>query len=147
MAPRPSWDKYFLNMCDLVATRATCDRKHVGSVIVQGPHIVSVGYNGSLAGLDHCIDVGCDIEDNHCVRVVHSEQNAICAAAKRGIALEGATIYCSLQPCWNCFKSIVSAGIKEIVYKDSYGSSDRVLLTAQKLKQINGFTMRQYIEL
>ena len=64
---RPTWDEYFTKLCDLIATRATCPRKSVGAIIVKDNHVISVGYNGSLPGLPHCLDVGCDMEDGHCV--------------------------------------------------------------------------------
>ena len=120
MTTRPSWDEYFMRQCDLAATRATCDRKHVGAVIVLDNRILATGYNGSLPGLAHCDDVGHMMEDGHCVRTVHAEVNAVSQAAKAGVRLDGATLYCNTFPCWNCFKVVVSAGIIGIVYDDEY---------------------------
>ena len=114
---RPSWEEYFLRIAQIVATRATCDRKHVGYVIVKGTQILSTGYNGSIVGEPHCDDVGHLIEGGHCLRTVHSEINAIAQAAKKGISVEGATMYGTWGvPCWNCFKTIANAGIKRIVF-------------------------------
>lgn len=130
---RKSWDQYFMDLCDLVATRSTCDRKAVGAVIVKDKRIISTGYNGSVSGQPHCCDAGHLLVDNHCVRVVHAEQNAIFMASKFGISLNGTTMYCNMFPCWNCFKAIVSAGIVELVVRDQYKSNetDLVLQTAK----------------
>jgi dCMP deaminase len=137
---RPSWDEYFSHLCELVSSRATCPRKNVGAVIVKENHVLSIGYNGSLPGLPHCLNIGCDMEDGHCVAVVHAEANAICDAAARGTALQGATLYSNLYPCWSCFKLIVSAGITEIAYKEIYGDPTRVEKAWRQLKHIH---MRQ----
>lgn len=117
---RVPWDEYFMRQCDLIATRATCNRKHVGAVIVLDNRILATGYNGSLPGLPHCDDIGHMMEDGHCVRTVHAEVNAVAQAAKAGVRLDGAVLYCNTFPCWNCFKVIVSAGIIGIVYDDEY---------------------------
>ena len=119
-SPRKSWDQYFMDIAAQVATRATCDRKHVGAVIVRDRTILSTGYNGSLPGQGHCEDEGCLMENGHCVRTNHAEANAICQAAKNGVELEGAEIYVTASPCWPCFKLIVSSGIKRIVFGEMY---------------------------
>lgn len=120
MSHRASWDEYFMRIALQVATRATCDRKHVGAVIVRDRFILSTGYNGSIPGLPHCDDVGHLMEDGHCVRTVHAESNAICQAARNGVRIEGATIYVTASPCFNCFKLCASAGIATIVYGEFY---------------------------
>jgi len=142
---RPSWDEYFIQQCDLIASRATCDRKRVGAIIVKDKRTISSGYNGSLPGLPHCDDIGHDMEDSHCVATVHGEVNAIADAARRGVSVEGATLYCNTMPCWNCFKTIVSAGITEIVFRDEYRADrkDKVIETATL---IPGFVMRCLFE-
>ncbi len=117
---RASWDKYFMEVARTVSSRATCDRKHVGAVIVQDRTILSTGYNGSLSGQPHCDEVGHMMEDNHCVRVVHAEANAVCQAAKVGVGISGATVYTTASPCWPCFKLIANAGLKRIVYSEFY---------------------------
>ena len=106
---RINWDNYFMEIATLVATRATCDRKHVGSVITRDNIILSTGYNGSIRGLVHCDDVGHLIENNHCIRTVHSEANAIAQAARLGIAIDKATIYTTASPCWSCFKLLTNS--------------------------------------
>jgi dCMP deaminase len=117
---RASWDRYFMNIAREVATRSTCDRKHVGSVIVRDKTILSTGYNGSVRGLPHCDDDGHMMEDGHCVRTIHAETNAIIQAAKNGTAIDGATIYVTASPCWPCFKTIANAGIRKIVFGEFY---------------------------
>ncbi len=117
---RPSWDEYFLRIADEVATRATCDRKHVGAVFVRDRIILATGYNGSVRGTPHCDDVGHMLEDGHCVRTVHAEQNAIAQAARNGARLDGATCYTTASPCFMCFKLIVNAGIRRVVFAELY---------------------------
>ncbi|GJM43642.1 MAG: dCMP deaminase [Gemmatimonadota bacterium] len=119
-APRVSWDVYFMNIARQVATRATCERKHVGAVIVRDKTILSTGYNGSIRGLPHCDEVGHMLEDEHCVRTVHAEANAICQAARNGIRIEGADIYTTASPCWNCFRLIANSGLHRIYYGEFY---------------------------
>lgn len=103
-----------------VASRATCDRKHVGAVVVRDRSILATGYNGSIRGLPHCDDAGHMMEDHHCVRTLHAEANAIIQAARNGARIEGATIYVTASPCWGCFKMIANAGIVRIVYGEFY---------------------------
>src|SRR5579885_1345821 len=90
---RVDWHRYFMNIASEVATRSTCDRKHVGAVIVRDKTILSTGYNGSVRGLPHCDDVGHMMEDGHCVATIHAEANAVIQAARNGVRLEGAEIY------------------------------------------------------
>ena len=120
MSDRATWDEYFMAIALQVATRATCDRKHVGAVIVRDRTILSTGYNGSIRGLDHCSDAGHMMEDGHCVRTVHAEANAIVQAARNGVGIEGAAIYVTASPCWNCFKLIANSGIDRICFGEFY---------------------------
>lgn len=117
---RASWDEYFMQIAHTVATRATCDRKHVGAVIVRNRTILATGYNGSLQGLEHCDDAGHMMENGHCVRTIHAEANAIIQAARNGVAIDGGSVYVSASPCWNCFKMIANAGLKRIVFGEFY---------------------------
>ena len=105
---RPPWDQYFLELSDIVASRATCDRGKSGCVIVKEKRVLATGYVGSPSGLPHCDEVGhllreVTYEDGvtkqHCVRTIHAEQNALAQAAKHGIAVNGATLYCKMEPC------------------------------------------------
>ncbi|NLD99655.1 MAG: dCMP deaminase family protein [Fibrobacter sp.] len=127
---RVSWDQYFMQIAVQAATRSTCDRKHVGAVIVKDKTILSTGYNGSIRGMPHCDDVGHMMENGHCVATVHAEANAIIQAAKNGAAIDGATIYVTASPCWNCFKLIANSGIKKIVYLEFY--RDEKILTVSE---------------
>lgn len=111
---RTSWDKYFMQIALDVATRSTCDRKFVGAVIVRDKMILSTGYNGSIRGLPHCDEVGHEMDNGHCVRTVHAEANAIVQAARNGAGIEGADIYVTASPRYNCFKLIANSGIKRI---------------------------------
>jgi dCMP deaminase len=119
-AKRIPWDEYFMMIATQVATRSTCDRKHIGAVIVREKTILSTGYNGSVRGMPHCDDVGHLMENDHCVATVHAEANAIIQAAKNGVAVNEADIYITASPCWNCFKLIANSGIKRIFYQEFY---------------------------
>ena len=130
---RKSWDDYFMDIATQVATRATCDRKHVGAVIVRDRTILSTGYNGSIRGMEHCDDVGHMMEDGHCVRTIHAEQNAIVQAAKNGVAIDGASIYITCSPCWICFKLIANCGIKRIVFAEEYREDPRRIEVCERL--------------
>jgi dCMP deaminase len=129
---RQNWNSYFMSIAEQVATRATCSRRQVGCVIVFNKNILATGYNGSLPGDDHCFDVGCLIKNNHCIRTIHAETNAINQAAKNGIALQGSILYCTSKPCWNCLKNTISAGIKTIYYKDDYHTDNKAYDKAEK---------------
>lgn len=115
-----------------VSTRSTCDRKHVGAVIVRDRNILSTGYNGSVSGLDHCDDVGHMMEGGHCIATIHAEANAIIQAAKNGVNINGGAIYTTASPCWNCFKLIVNAGLKKIYFGEFY-REERVFEVARRL--------------
>lgn len=129
---RASWDEYFMNIAQVIATRATCDRKHVGAVIVRDRTILSTGYNGSIRGTDHCDDAGHMMEDGHCVRTIHAEINAVIQAAKNGTSIDGAAIYVTASPCWNCFKAIANAGIRRVVFGEFY-RDERIFVVAKTL--------------
>ena len=116
-----------------VATRATCDRKHVGAVVVRDRTILSTGYNGSIRGMPHCDEVGHLMENGHCVATVHAEANAILQAAKNGVAIDGSTIYTTASPCWSCFKLIANSGCRRIVYGEFY-RDPRIFEIAAQLK-------------
>ncbi len=117
---RPSWDNYFMNIANEVAKRSTCERAQVGAVIVKEKRILTTGYNGSPRGLPHCSEVGCLMDNEHCVRTLHAEQNAIIQAALHGVITERATIYVTHQPCFLCAKMIINAGLIRIVYDNEY---------------------------
>lgn len=126
---RPSWDQYFMEIAHTVSKRATCDRGRSGCVIVRNRQILVTGYVGSPIGLPHCDEVGHQMKQtvhedghitNHCVRTVHAEQNAICQAAKLGIALQDSTLYCRMTPCRVCAMLIINCGITRVVCEKKY---------------------------
>ena len=132
---RPDWDEYFLKIMEAVALRATCDRGRSGSVITTADHhILTTGYVGAPPKMEDCDEVGHLMwkvidnngrESEHCVRTLHAEMNAILQAAKEGIPLEGATLYCNMEPCYNCGMAIVRVGIKRVVCNMRYQKSER----------------------
>jgi dCMP deaminase len=139
---RPSWDEYFMEVMEAISKRATCDRGRSGCVIAKDNQLLVTGYVGSPIGLSHCDEIGHQMkkvihEDDsitqHCVRTVHAEQNAICQAAKNGVALEGATLYCRMTPCRVCAMLIINCGIKRVVCERKYhagGESEEMLKIA-----------------
>jgi dCMP deaminase len=136
---RASWDEYFMRIAIQAAARSTCERKFVGAVIVRDKTILSTGYNGSIRGMPHCDEVGHLMENSHCVATVHAEANAIIQAAKNGTSINGADIYITASPCWNCFKLIANSGIRRIFYLEFY-RDERILEVAPQagieLKQV-----------
>lgn len=116
---RPTWHQYFMDIAQVVRSRATCPRRMVGAVIVdERKRIVSTGYNGSPHGRLHCLDVGCMIIDNHCRRTIHADCNAIVFAK---CDLSGCTMYIyGGSPCWSCAQMIITAGIKEVICSEMY---------------------------
>ncbi len=126
LATRPSWDTYFMATALLMATRSSCERLHVGCVVVSGGthknRIVAAGYNGFLPGAPHTSR----LRDGHEQATVHAEQNAISDAARRGVSLEGATAYITHFPCINCAKILAAAGIRAIKYHHDYRNDEMV---------------------
>lgn len=125
---RPSWDQYFMDITRLVATRSTCMRRQVGAVLVKDRNILATGYNGVPSGISHCEAVGClrerlkvpSGERHELCRGLHAEQNAIIQAALHGISIEGATLYCTHQPCVLCAKMMINVRVTKVVYQQSY---------------------------
>lgn len=126
---RPTWDEYFMEIAKTVAKRATCDRGRSGCVIARDKQILVTGYVGAPKGLPHCDEIGHQIktvrhedgtESQHCLRTAHAEQNAICQAAKLGIAINSGTLYAKMTPCSACGKMIINAGIKRVVCEKKY---------------------------
>ena len=137
---RKSWDTYFMEITEMVASRSTCDRAFVGCVLVNRDHrIVSTGYNGSVAGNPHCDEIGHTMRDGHCIATIHAEMNALLYCAKEGISTKGTICYVTHFPCLNCTKALIQAGIDEIVYRHAY----RVDEYAVHLLTKNGTPMRQ----
>ncbi|WP_440952884.1 deoxycytidylate deaminase [Methanococcoides sp. FTZ1] len=132
MTDRPSIDEYFLEIASVVAKRSTCLRNKVGAVIVRDKRILSTGYNGAPSNIEHCLDIGCIRQQNNIAsgtmhekcRAVHAEQNAIIQAALHGVGIEGATVYCTHQPCILCAKMIINSNIKRVVFSTKYPDTD-----------------------
>lgn len=125
---RPSWEEYFMEIALLVARRSTCLRRQVGALLVKHKNILATGYNGTPSGIRHCNETGCLRETqqipsgqrHELCRGLHAEQNAIIQAAKHGVNISGATLYCSNSPCVICSKMIINAGIEKVLYLEGY---------------------------
>ena len=118
---RKTWDEYFMGIATMVAERSTCNRLNVGAVLVKDNDIIATGYNGSISGHDHCLDVGHLMHEDGCKRTIHAEMNAILSCAKRGESVENAKLYVTHYPCPECMKHINQVGIKTVIYKYPYG--------------------------
>src|SRR2546421_11797491 len=121
-----------MQIAKVVSSRATCDRKHVGALLVRDRISLPTGYNGSIRGMPHCDEAGHMLENGHCVATIHAEANSILQAARNGVRIEGADIYTTASPCWPCFKLIANSGLKRVVYGEFY-RDDRIFSAAQKL--------------
>ncbi|MDQ7032864.1 MAG: cytidine/deoxycytidylate deaminase family protein [Desulfonauticus sp.] len=125
---RISWDRYYLEIAQLVAKRSTCLRRKVGAIAVKDKRILATGYNGAPSGLAHCLDIGClreklkipSGEKHELCRGLHAEQNVIIQAALHGVSLKGASLYCTTQPCLICTKMLINCEIKEIYFLEGY---------------------------
>lgn len=140
-ASRPPWDQYFMEIATAVSRRSTCLRRQVGAILVRDKRLLTTGYNGAPAGVPHCVEVGCLREilgipsgqRHEICRGLHAEQNALVQAALHGVSVEGATLYCTNEPCLICTKMLINAGIKRIVYKDPYPDE-----LAREMRQLVG---------
>lgn len=139
MKKRIDWDQYFMVQAALLASRSTCTRLSVGAVLVRDKRIIGSGYNGAVAGDEHCIDVGCYLRDGHCVRTIHAEMNALLQCAKFGTSTDGAMVYVTDFPCLQCTKSLLQAGITQINYLRNYHNDDY----AMKLIELKGVILHQ----
>lgn len=131
---RPSWDEYFIGMADYVGSRGTCDRGRSGAVLVKDKRILATGYVGSPVGVAHCDEIGHEMHtltgadgviSRHCLRTAHAELNTIANAARFGVSIDGATLYCKMVPCYTCAKTIINAGIKRVVASKDYHATKR----------------------
>lgn len=131
MVNMSKWDKRFMELTETVAGWSSCyqENRHVGAIIVKDKHVLTTGYNGAPAGIQSCtergeclrrkLDIPSGTRQEICY-AVHAEQNAIVQAARLGVNVNGATLYCTHQPCVICAKIIINAGIKRVVYKHGY---------------------------
>lgn len=117
---QPSIDEYFMMMAVIVSLRSTCCRALVGAVLTKDGRVLGTGYNGAPSKLEHCTDVGCLIVNNHCIRTVHAEVNAVINCARHGVSTEGSVLYCTHFPCFDCMKMLINAGVMGIVYLNDY---------------------------
>lgn len=129
---RITWDQFFMAQSHLLALRSTCTRLAVGATIVREKRIIAGGYNGSISGDEHCIEQGCYVVDNHCVRTVHAETNALLQCAKYGTPANGADLYVTHFPCLPCTKTIIQAGLKNVYYAKDYKNNPYALELFQK---------------
>ena len=144
---RPSWDEYFMDITRRVATRSTCLRRAVGAILVHDKRIIASGYNGGPTGLAHCLEIGCLREklgipsgqQHELCRGIHAEQNAIIQAARYGVPIDGSVLYCTTQPCTQCTKMLINAGITEIVYAEGYPDD-----LARELLDESGIVVRRF---
>lgn len=121
---RITWDQFFMAQSHLLALRSTCTRLAVGAVVVRDNRVIAGGYNGSISGDEHCIDEGCYVVDNHCVRTIHAEMNALLQCAKYGTPTNEATVYVTHFPCLPYTKSLIQAGIRRIFYANDYKNNE-----------------------
>lgn len=121
---RPDWDHYFMAMAEVASARSTCPRAKVGAVLVRDHQILVSGYNGAIHNADHCLDAGCYIKNDHCMRAVHAEMNAIVNCAKQGDSIDRATLYVTHFPCIRCMPLVLQAGIKRICYIYNYNNDE-----------------------
>lgn len=114
---RLSWDEYFLEIATTVSKRASCPRRSHGCVIVNASKtIIACGYNGAPPGCNTCAEEGCLILNNHCKRAEHAERNALYRAAREGHAIKDCTAYITGEPCIDCLRALLAAGISRIVF-------------------------------
>lgn len=117
---KPSWNEYFMMLAMLASKRSSCERQHVGCVIVKNNRVISTGYNGHIKGTPHTSK----IIDGHEQMTIHAEANAIADSASRGVNIEGSTAYITHYPCINCAKLLIASDVKKIIYKKLYKPND-----------------------
>ena len=144
---KPSWDEYFMDLAEVVKSRADCTRRRVGAVVVKDFRIITTGYNGTPHGIKNCSEGGCsrcsrrdkgeitsyEYEES-CV-CIHAEQNAIIQAAYLSVSTRGATLYSTTNPCSSCAKMLINAGIVRVVCKMEHHDKEGIeLLKKAKVK-------------
>jgi dCMP deaminase len=125
---RPGWEEYFMEIARVVSTRSSCLRRQVGAVVVKNRQILATGYNGVPRGFRHCDERGClrqqlgipSGERHELCWGLHAEQNAIVQAAYHGVAISGAQIFCTHQPCVVCAKMLVNADVVAVYFAGAY---------------------------
>jgi dCMP deaminase len=117
---RPTMGEVLMNVATAFGERSTCPRAKVGAVAAKEGRIVATGYVGAPSGDPHCLEVGCDIENDVCIRTVHAEANLVAFAAASGVALRGCMVYSTHAPCYSCAKLLINAGIDGLIYHRDY---------------------------
>lgn len=120
--------QHYVDVLTSTRKRSTCNRNQVGAIAVRDGRIIAEGYNGSPKNTPHCIDDGCNIVNGGCIRTVHAEANLISYCARKGIALEGSTLYITTSPCYPCAQLIINCGFKEVVYLERYRKTEGIEL-------------------
>ena len=162
MSKKLSWDEYYLLIAKVISTRSTCFSPAKGAVIVANKSIVSTGYNGAPKGIADCkYDIGfckkkkegfASGEGHHVCLALHAEANAIVQAAKNGIKIENATMYCTHKPCFDCAKLIINSGISKIIYEFDYPDNSSVEIMQQvhiivkRISNVNTDSLRILID-
>ncbi|KAF6013847.1 hypothetical protein HII13_001095 [Brettanomyces bruxellensis] len=145
---RPAWDEYFMSLANLAAHRANCMKRRVGCVIIRDKRVIATGYNGTPRNFKNCNEGGCPrcnsadasgVGLSTCL-CLHAEENALLEAGRDRIG-SSATVYCNTCPCLTCSIKIIQAGVREVVYSQSYSMD---ALSSRVLKQ-SGVTLRQFI--
>lgn len=130
----------------IASFRSTCNRLHVGAVIAIDGRVVSTGYAGAPSGMPHCSPESCSVE-HPCTRTVHAEAGAISYAARKGIGIEGAVLYCTHAPCENCAKLIINSGIKHVYYETPYRKTEGIALIRSAGIIVDQWTRRELPEM
>lgn len=121
---RPDRVTQYMNMAKLIARRSTCNRAQVGSVIIDtGGRVLSTGYNGNLPSVPHCLDIGCYVQNNHCITTIHAEMNAILRMPS--LYSHAGSLYCTHEPCLSCIKAAITRGIHYFLFEIPYIDPDR----------------------
>ena len=119
--------QYYYNLLKAIADKSTCDRAKISAIIVKDKITISSGYNGSPRKKEECDDAGHLIVNNHCIRAVHAEENAIINAARLGISIDGCEMISLYKPCYSCMKRLINSGIKNCYYFEDYKDDSQKL--------------------
>ena len=134
---RISREELYFSIAKEISKRSTCNRASVGAILVKDNHIFGTGYNGAPKGLKECYEWGCSMDNDHCVRTVHAELNALISAAYNGVSTKDAILYTTYQPCFRCELFLINAGIKEVVYLNKYDDGRNGKIANLKRRKYN----------
>lgn len=144
METRPSRESTFHHIALIVSERSTCKRANVGAILVKDKRIISTGYNGAPPRQPHCTHVGCERDGDRggCSRTIHAEANAIAWAARAGVLTEGAEMYCTHSPCYECAKLLISAGIRTLHFNEYYRDDRGIQLLKNSGVAVSAYSYR-----